>query len=131
MGCIGIWRIQTIRRDIMFWKKDQTDEEKKDQYAALKIALKIAIRRIAGEELKKTKEGQILALVCAGLTAASGDQYDDVVAEVMDQYTDWFDEDPMLKQDIADILALMGLSDVDVDIQKVDAVMGTVCSLVS
>ena len=115
----------------MFWKKDQTEEEKKDQYAALKVALKIALRRIAGEEIKKTKEGQILAMICVGLSGAKGDQYDDVVADVMDQYTDWFEEDPMLKQDIADILTLMGLGDIDVDIQKVDAVMGTVCSLVS
>jgi hypothetical protein len=113
----------------MFWKKDE--EQEKDQYAALKVALKIALRRIAGEEIKKTKEGEILALVCQGLTAATGDQYDDVVANVMDQYTDAFKNDPMLKQDITDILQLMGLGDKDVDIPKVDAVMGTVCSLVS
>lgn len=114
----------------MFWKKDNDD--KTDEYAALKVALKIAIRRIAGEELKKTKEGQILATLCVAIRAAStGEDYDEAVVAVMDQYTNWFEEDPMLKQDIADILTLMGLSDVDVDVKKVDAVLGTVCSLVS
>lgn len=113
----------------MFWKKDE--EQEKDQYAALKIALKIALRRIAGEQIKQTKEGQILAMICAALTEAEGDQYDDVVVEVMDQYTEWFKEDPMLKQDITDILQLMGLGDMNVDIEKVDAVKGTVCSLVT
>ena len=113
----------------MWWKKKDKNENA-DQYAALKVALKIAVRRIVGESLQNSKEGQILALVCAGIRAAEGDQYDDVVVEVMDQYTDEFEKDPMLKQDITDILQLMGLGDVPVDIPKVDAVLDTVCKLV-
>ena len=114
----------------MWWKKDKTEEEKADQYAAIKIALKLAIRRIVGESIQNSKEGQILALVCAGIRAAKADQYDDVVIEVMDQYTDEFEKDPMLKQDIKDILQLMGLGELKVDVPKVDAVLDTVCSLV-
>ena len=38
----------------MFWKQDE--EQQKDQYAALKVALKIALRRIAGKKLKKAKK---------------------------------------------------------------------------
>jgi hypothetical protein len=37
----------------------------------------------------------------------------------------------MLKQDIIDILTLMGLGDVNVNVEKVDAVLGTVCSMVA
>lgn len=114
----------------MFWKKDK--EENEDQYAVLKVALKMALRRIAGAEIKQTKEGEILALICEGLgKAGSGDLYDEAVAKVMDQYSDVFENDPMLKQDITDILQLMGLGDIDVDVEKVDAVMSTVCSMVS
>lgn len=111
------------------WWKDK--EEPKDEYAALKVALKIAVRRLVGESLQDSKEGQILALICAGIRAAeNGEQYDDIVVEVMDQYSDEFEKDPMLKQDIKDILTLMGLGSVPVDVKKVDAVLGTVCALV-
>ena len=112
----------------MFWKKDK--EENPDQYAAIKVALEIAVRRMVGVSIQNSKEGQILALICAGVRAAEGDQYDDVVVEVMDEYTDWFEEDPLLKADIKSILQLMGLGDVPVDIPKVDAVLDTVCALV-
>ena len=111
------------------WWKDK-DDKPKDEYAALKVALSMAVRRIVGSNLQNSKEGQILALVCAGVRAATGDQYDDVVVEVLDQYTDEFEKDPMLKQDIKDILFLMGLGEVNVDIPKVDAVLDTVCKLV-
>lgn len=111
------------------WWKDK--EEQTDKYAAIKVALKMAVRRIVGEGLQNSKEGQILALICAGIRAAdSGDQYDDVVVEVMDQYSDEFEKDPLLKQDIKDILTLMGLGTVPVQVEKVDAVLDTVCALV-
>ena len=113
----------------MWWKKKDKNENQ-DKYAALKIALQIAVRRMVGESIQNSKEGQILALVCAGIRAADGEQYDDVVVEIMDQYTDEFKKDPLLKQDIKDILSLMGLGDTPVDIPKVDAVLDTVCALV-
>jgi len=114
----------------MFWKKDK--EETDDKYEVLKLALKMALRRIAGTEIKKTKEGQILALICESVRSAeSGDLYDEAVAKVMDQFSDEFEKDPMLKQDIIDILTLMGLGDINVDVEKVDAVLDTVCLMVS
>lgn len=111
----------------MWWKKDETDT---DEYAAVKIALKIAVRRLVGVGVQNSKAGQILALICAGVRAVDGEQYDDVVVDVLDQYVTDFDDDPMLKADIKDILLLMGLGEVNVDIPKVDAVLDTVCSLV-
>lgn len=111
------------------WWKDK-DDKPKDEYAAIKVALEIAVRRMIGESLQNSKEGQILALICAGIRAADGEQYDDVVLEVMDQYTDEFEKDPLLKQDIKSILTLMGLGSDPVDVKKVDAVLGTVCALV-
>ena len=112
----------------MFWKNK--DKKETDQYAAIKIALEIAVRRMVGESIQNSKEGQILALICAGIRSADGEQYDDVVVEIMDQYTDEFEKDPLLKQDIKSILRLMGLGDTPVDIPKVDAVLDTVCALV-
>lgn len=110
------------------WWKDK--KEPKDEYAALKVALEIAVRRMVGESLQTSKEGQILALICAGIRASEGDQYDDVVVEIMDQYTDEFEKDPLLKHDIKSILTLMGLGSDPVDVMKVDAVLDTVCKLV-
>lgn len=114
----------------MMWWKD--DDEDQDQYAALKIALKIAARRLLAEQYPEAEAAmKILTKLCVGINDAEGDTYDDVVVAILDEYTDVFEDDPMLKADISDILTLMGLGDMNVEVEKVDALITVVCDLVS
>jgi len=103
----------------MFSKKD-----KEDKYAEAKVILKIAARRVLASY---PAASAIINLICAYReeTDLSG-----VATTVLEKNTDLFDKDPLLKEDIKDVLTLTGLHASDIEVPKAQALIGVLCSLV-
>jgi hypothetical protein len=79
------------------------------QTTAADVLLRIAARRALAEHAEALP---VLKEVCARAReqAAGGADFASVEAEILDAHSDLFQQDPLLKADIQDILGLMGLA---------------------
>ena len=98
--------------------------KKEDSYAAAKIAVKIAVRHLLA-----SKPDILVALntICSFQEEAD---LSSVASDVMDQHTDLFVKDPLLRDDLLDILSLLGLTAPTIDLPKSKALMAVICAMV-
>lgn len=95
-------------------------------------ALKITARHLIAS---KPEAGLILTTVCAlakaGAEAEDTQSLGGIATRIAEQYTDIFENDPTLRDDVADILDLMGLAADAVDLSAVTCLADTLCAVVS
>lgn len=101
-----------------------TKKEKLDKYGAQKAVLRIAARRLLAAN---PEAAIVLKSVC--LLQNKG-HISDLVDLVEQNNASIFQKDPMLKEDIKDILVLLGLDEISPDIIKFKALIPVVCDLV-
>lgn len=95
-------------------------------------ALRIAARHLIAA---KPEAGLILTTVCAlvtaGADASETDALDAIAGKIAEKYSGVFEKDPALKDDVADILGLMGIGDAAADVNQVASLAKTLCEVVS
>ena len=103
----------------MFSKKGKTDA-----LEVAKVALKIAARHLLAS---KPDAALAIAAICA---FQQENDMSGVAVDVMAKNTDLFSKDPLLKNDVEDLMGLIGLNLPDVDVPKAHALMAVLCSMV-
>ena len=98
--------------------------KKEDPMAVAKIALKIAVRHLLAS---KPEILVALTTICSFQEEAD---LSSVASDVMDQHTDLFVKDPLLRNDLLDILSLLGLTAPTIDVPKSKALMAVICAMV-